>query len=123
MLQIMIWKDPFPKDVFRFAWNIADCVSSGNRPDTINEVRNKEMRRLIENTWNQNPKERLLINDIVAMLDTYLLQSKQTISSQQAEILTSCLMMNGITRTNYRMMNGSSFIFEPCSKSKALFLY
>ena len=48
MLETMIWHSAFSKQVFKFFWKTADCISEGKRPNIINEVTNKEMKRLIE---------------------------------------------------------------------------
>ena len=76
ILEIMIWETAFPKSTFKFAWNIADCISSGKRPQTIDNIKNKQLRRIIEMTWCQNPKERLTINDVVPLLETELIKMK-----------------------------------------------
>ena len=76
MLEVMIWNEAYPKTIFKYAWNIADFVASGKRPNTIEFVRNKDMKRLIECCWNQHPKDRLMINDVVALLETMLLKMK-----------------------------------------------
>ena len=76
MLEIMIWKEAFPKSVFRFPWNIADLISTGKRPQTIEEIQNKKIVNIIERSWCQNPRERLTIDDIVALLETELLKMK-----------------------------------------------
>ena len=76
MLEIMTWKTAFPKEMFRFAWDIANCIADGKRPTTIENVKNNEMKRLIKSCWNQHPKDRLMINDVVALLETLLLKMK-----------------------------------------------
>ena len=76
MLEIMIWNDAFPKSVFRFAWDIADCISDGDRPGTINEIQNAKIVNIIERSWCQEPKDRFTIDDIVVLLDTELLKLK-----------------------------------------------
>ena len=76
MLEVMIWHTAFPKDDFRFAWNIADSISAGKRPQTIEIVKNKNIRKLIEQCWCQKPKERLTINDVVPLLETELIKLK-----------------------------------------------
>ena len=76
ILEVMIWNEAYPKEIFKYAWNIADFVTSGKRPDSIELVTNKDMRRLIECSWNQNPNERLKIEDIVSLLETNLLKLK-----------------------------------------------
>ena len=78
MLEIMIWGSAFPKEVFRFAWDIADSISDGKRPETITEIESPSIRRLIESSWSQHPSDRLTIDDIVALLETESLKSIKT---------------------------------------------
>ena len=77
MLEIMIWGDVFPKSIFQFAWDIAEFISQGKRPELINNVTNIGMKNLIESFWQQNPDERLQINDVVTTLETEYSKLKQ----------------------------------------------
>ena len=72
MLEIMIWKDPFPKSEYKFSWNIAESTVHGKRPKCIEKLKNIHIKQLIETCWIQNPKDRLTINDIVTLLQTQL---------------------------------------------------
>ena len=74
MYEVFIWKQAYPKDQFKFPWNIADFVSEGKRLN-LNHI-NKNLSRIISSCWQQNPNERLKINDIVVLLDTELLKQK-----------------------------------------------
>ena len=74
MLEIMIWGEAFSKSQFPHAWNIAFFIVNGKRPTSIDKVENYEMKRLIESCWCQEPKQRLTINDIVALLETQLIK-------------------------------------------------
>ena len=69
MLEIIIWEDAFPKEDFKFAWDIADCISNGNRPSSINKVSNENIQNLIENSWCHDQTNRLVIDQIVKQLD------------------------------------------------------
>ena len=69
MLQIMIWGEVFPKEIYKFAWDIADTVSAGRRPGAIEKVENTTIKNLIEKAWIQEPKERIEIGEIVTILD------------------------------------------------------
>ena len=75
MLEVMIWSDPFPKEIYRFPWNIADSIAKGKRPETIQQV-TPGMRRIIECSWCQEAKERLTVEDIDALLETEILKHK-----------------------------------------------
>ena len=69
MLEVIIWSDAYPKSRYQFSWDIADIVSTGERPDTINYVDDYEMKQLIEQCWCQEPKSRLEIGVIVQRLE------------------------------------------------------
>ena len=77
MLECIIWNDAFPKNEFKFPWDIADCVMSGNRPNTIEYVEIPDLKSLIEMCWFQQPKERLTIDYVVSMLETQLIKLNQ----------------------------------------------
>ncbi|GAB1228111.1 hypothetical protein ENUP19_0374G0022 [Entamoeba nuttalli] len=68
MLQIITWKDPFPKSEFKFPWKIAEFISTGKRPNIIQEVE-EGIKEIIEKSWKQEPKERITIDEIVRMLE------------------------------------------------------
>ena len=65
MYEIWIWKHPYPNtdERFKYAWGIADFITSGKRltkPDDMNY----KYYEIIENSWKQNQNERLTINQI-----------------------------------------------------------
>ncbi|GAB1218685.1 hypothetical protein ENUP19_0002G0043 [Entamoeba nuttalli] len=68
MLQIITWKEPFPKSEFKFPWKIAEFISTGKRPNIIQEV-GEDIKEIIEKSWEQEPKERITIDEIVRMLE------------------------------------------------------
>ncbi|EDR25091.1 protein serine/threonine kinase, putative [Entamoeba dispar SAW760] len=68
MLQIITWKEPFPKTEFKFPWKIAEFISTGKRPTIIQEVK-EDIKEIIEKTWKQEPKERIRIEEVVKMLE------------------------------------------------------
>ena len=73
MLEIMIWGTAFPKSVYKHPWDIANTVTRGNRPITIEEVTNERIKELIEFSWNQEALKRLLIEQIVVQLENELI--------------------------------------------------
>ena len=77
MLEIMIWDEAYPKDKFRFPWQIAEYVSKGNRTEYIIYVENEGMNNLITWCWAQNPKERFTIDYIVSVLETQIIKLQQ----------------------------------------------
>ncbi|EDR24589.1 dual specificity mitogen-activated protein kinase kinase, putative [Entamoeba dispar SAW760] len=62
MLQIITWKEPFPKEIYNFPWDIAESITSGKRPPIIQEVK-EDIKEIIEKTWKQEPKERIRIEE------------------------------------------------------------
>ena len=76
MLECITWQEAYPKSMYRFAWDIADAVASGKRPHSINTIEYKELKEIIEKSWKQEPSERLTIDNIVALLETELLNIK-----------------------------------------------
>ncbi|BFU19559.1 Protein kinase domain/Protein tyrosine kinase, putative [Entamoeba histolytica] len=68
MLQIIIWQDPFPKTLYPYPLDIADTITTGKRPNIIQEVE-EDIKEIIEKSWQQEPKERITIDEIVRMLD------------------------------------------------------
>ena len=65
----MIWGEVYPKEIYKFAWDIADLISSGRRPGAIEQIENEKMKNLIEKSWTQEPKERITISEIVEILE------------------------------------------------------
>ncbi|GAB1226950.1 hypothetical protein ENUP19_0312G0002 [Entamoeba nuttalli] len=68
MLQVITWKDPFPKTLYPHPWDIADTITTGKRPVIIQEVE-EDIKEIIEKSWEQEPKERITIDEIVRMLE------------------------------------------------------
>ena len=79
MLETITFSDPFPPLIYKFLWNISDAIVKGNRPGIIDLINNEEIKQLIEQSWKQNPKDRLEINEIVKRLE--LLYSNEKISN------------------------------------------
>ena len=69
MLEIMTWNDAFPRELFRFPWKIAEFISEGKRPNTIDNIQHQSIKHLISQMWNQNPKDRLSISSVVKELE------------------------------------------------------
>ena len=69
MFEIFIWNEAYPKSLFKFPWKIAEYVMKGNRPTTINEVSNTTLQDIIEQSWKQDPKERIQIKHIIHRLE------------------------------------------------------
>ena len=69
MLEVMTWRDAFPKEIYKYAWDIADCISCGRRPSSIDEIDDENIKSIIEKSWVQEPKERLEIGEIVDLLE------------------------------------------------------
>ena len=71
MYEVMKWGQAYPKKLFRFAWDIADFVSAGKRL-TLECIENETMKEIISNSWQQEPKERYTIDEILTKLESLL---------------------------------------------------
>ena len=65
MYEILNWVEAYPTNDprFKFAWNVAEYIMSGNRlerPSTMNE----ELCEVVNGSWCENPKERFTIEEI-----------------------------------------------------------
>ena len=65
MYETWIWNDPYPPtdSRFKFAWSIANFVSEGKRLSKPEDM-NYKYYEIIENSWKQNPKERITVQQI-----------------------------------------------------------
>ena len=70
MLEIMTWNDAFPKSEFQFAWDISNLIQEGKRPDTINNVENITIKKIIQSCWQQEPGNRFKATEIVGLLQS-----------------------------------------------------
>ena len=68
MYEIWGWTEAFPKPKFKFAWRIAEFISSGQRPEKLKCFTQKQF-DLIEKCWCHNAKERLTIEDVIPILE------------------------------------------------------
>ncbi|ELP91717.1 protein serine/threonine kinase, putative [Entamoeba invadens IP1] len=71
MYEVLTWKDPFPKEKFRFPWSIADFISAGKRFDRPEEIPEK-LFDILKVMWNQSSRERCDIKKTIEMLENYL---------------------------------------------------
>ena len=53
----------------RFAWDIADFVVNGKRPKKTREIMDSQY-KLIYQCWCEEPKDRLKVEDIIALVET-----------------------------------------------------
>ena len=72
MYEVFSWSEAYPKQNFRFAWDIAEFVGNGKRLQKSKLMTDFHY-NLINQSWCQNPKERLRIEDIVSLLETQFL--------------------------------------------------
>ena len=71
MFETFSWEEAYNKKEFKFPWKIAEFISNGNRREQIDSISNNQY-KLIEKCWNQNPDERLKINEIIEELELLL---------------------------------------------------
>ena len=67
MYEIFSWEDAYPESQFNFPWKIAEFVAAGNRLKQTDELTDEEF-ALIQRCWEQDPKERMKIEEIVQTL-------------------------------------------------------
>ncbi|KAL7718095.1 Protein serine/threonine kinase [Entamoeba marina] len=68
--ETMIWGEAYPlsSPMFKFPWDIANFVTSGDRLKPTDDMNDKEY-SLISNCWKQDPKERYEIGEVVKKLE------------------------------------------------------
>ena len=69
--ECMKWGEVYPKDKFKYEWNIAEFVMSGKRLEQPKGM-NDDIYSLISECWKQEPKERLEITQIISKLQEIL---------------------------------------------------
>ncbi|ELP94552.1 serine/threonine protein kinase HT1, putative [Entamoeba invadens IP1] len=67
MYECFTWSDAFPKDVYRYAWDIADSVCYGKRPDLM--MLTEKQKEVVVKAWQQTPKERPDIAMVIKQLE------------------------------------------------------
>ncbi|ELP83546.1 protein serine/threonine kinase, putative [Entamoeba invadens IP1] len=68
MYECFGWKEAFPKNIYKFAWDIADSIAIGKRPKL--DVFNEQQKLIIEKAWKHDPKQRSDISDIIKSLES-----------------------------------------------------
>ena len=63
MYEVMKWEEAYPKSEFKFEWKIASFVQEGKRLN-LEFIENETMKEIISKSWQQEPKERLTIDQI-----------------------------------------------------------
>ena len=85
MMEIYSQKQAFPKVIFQYPWSIADFISCGKRPD-LEDIDCENIKTIIKRSWNQNPKDRAKINEIVSFLDEeYQKRKSKNFGTKQCE--------------------------------------
>ncbi|ELP84568.1 protein serine/threonine kinase, putative [Entamoeba invadens IP1] len=64
MYECFGWCKAYPMELFRYSWMIAEFVSDNKRMEKSDNITAKEF-NLIQDTWSQEAKTRLLIEDVV----------------------------------------------------------
>ena len=77
MYEIMSWGICYPGKQFKFPWKIAEFVMSGQRMPKPDEL-SPDQFRIIEESWCHEPKDRLEIGDLQALIETEMIKLKQT---------------------------------------------
>ena len=78
MYEVLGWIEPYPKNKFKYPWQIADFVVTGKRLPIVSEMADDEY-SIIEKSWKDGIRERLSMNEITAFLETkYMMYSLDT---------------------------------------------
>ena len=72
MYEVFGWISAYPKSDFKFPWKIAEYITNGNRLPLDHLT--PQLANIIESSWNQEPSERLTINEIVEHLNKQLFE-------------------------------------------------
>ncbi|ELP86806.1 protein serine/threonine kinase, putative [Entamoeba invadens IP1] len=68
MYECFTWSDAFPKDVYKYAWDIADSVCYGKRPDLM--MLTEKQKDVVVKAWQQTPKDRPDIETVIKQLES-----------------------------------------------------
>jgi serine/threonine protein kinase len=68
MYETFMWEQAYPKKQFKFPWKIAEFITNGDRLE-IHENLEQEHFELIQKCWKQEPKERLIFDEIIPKLE------------------------------------------------------
>ena len=65
--EVMKWGEAYPKSLFKFEWKIKNFISTEKRL-SLDCISNEKIKEIISNSWQQDPKERLTIDEILIKL-------------------------------------------------------
>ena len=69
MYEVIVWREAYPKTRFKHPWDIASFVQQGKRI-SLECISNKTIKEIIDNSWKQNPYERMNITSIISKLES-----------------------------------------------------
>ena len=68
MYEVFAWQEAYPNKEFRFPWKIAEFVMEGKRLQQLENISDDQF-ELVRNSWCQDSKERLSIDQIISILE------------------------------------------------------
>ncbi|EDR22987.1 protein serine/threonine kinase, putative [Entamoeba dispar SAW760] len=68
MYETFKWDRPYPENLFKYPWNIAEYVMQGNRLEITSGMPEWYF-LIIQNSWKQNPSERYNIEQVIDLLN------------------------------------------------------
>ncbi|ELP83881.1 protein serine/threonine kinase, putative [Entamoeba invadens IP1] len=71
MFEVFGWCEAYPKEMFKFPWNIAEMVTSGKRLEK-KENMSDDQYNLIQQCWKHNSSQRMNIENVVEQLQEML---------------------------------------------------
>ncbi|ELP92028.1 protein serine/threonine kinase, putative [Entamoeba invadens IP1] len=68
MYETLIWGEAYPKKEFKYAWAIADFITSGKRRERTEQIREEEY-QILSKMWKQKQEERPTIDNVIQSLE------------------------------------------------------
>ncbi|ELP87473.1 protein serine/threonine kinase, putative [Entamoeba invadens IP1] len=72
MYECFMWKEAYPKSIFKFPWMIAEQVINGKRPVFPNCSNDSVLNNTIQEAWKSSPKSRISVECLVSSLQEQL---------------------------------------------------
>ena len=70
MYEVFGWCNAYPKSQFKFPWKIAEFIIDGCRLKQLDDIIDEEY-QLICKCWCHDPKERIKVDEVVSLLESF----------------------------------------------------
>ncbi|ELP91093.1 40S ribosomal protein sa, putative [Entamoeba invadens IP1] len=137
MYECFTWKDPYPKEFFKFAWSIADFVASGKHLPKVECIDEKIYSLLEINTPNRRNPEGIYRESNLLVIESQMgKQAKDKASKKAAKpavnnfpdilmpsaedikMMVACRVHIGATNENYAM---KGYVYEKGTNGECIF--